>query len=201
MGTKRFHTRRHWHNTLLMAWLVPVMLLMGVLVFAWTGQAKPLIALGVLGATGIAVALMRDMGNRSTYALVNGKIVLQGGGERLELDIEDISDASLVDRAAAREYIRTRLKKEGVQGRRAIRRRMRQFVRFCSVDVGLTSFTMGLGRSMIDRMPNARNDLVLLRIRKGEDLLLSPQYNQDLVATINQHVGLNRRERSDAPSR
>ena len=38
---------------------------------------------------------------------------------------------------------------------------------------------------MIDRMPNARHDMVLLRLREGEDLLLSPEYNRDLV----DHIG------------
>jgi hypothetical protein len=41
-----------------------------------------------------------------------------------------------------------------------------------------------MGRAVIDRLPNARHDLVLLRLRTGEDLLLSPQYNQDLVDAL-----------------
>jgi hypothetical protein len=57
------------------------------------------------------------------------------------------------------------------------------------VDIGLTSYTLGVGRNVIDRLPNARHDLVLLRLRNGEELLLSPQYNQDLVDSLSRRLG------------
>ena len=70
------------------------------------------------------------------------------------------------------------------------------FLRYCTVDIGLRSLTLGLGRGMIDRMPNARHDMVLLRLRGGQDLLLSPEYNRDLV----DHIGrlLRRKEESSS---
>ena len=43
--------------------------------------------------------------------------------------------------------------------------------------------------NVIDRLPNARHDLVLLRLRNGEELLLSPQYNQDLVDSLSRRLG------------
>lgn len=192
MGSKRFHTRRYWHNALLMAWMVPLLLLLGVLVFAATGKLLPLMFLGGLSIIGIVVALVRDMGNHCTYQLVNGNLVFTSDGHTMEVPITEVSDASLVDRAAARDYIRTKLAREGIVDRGQVRERMRRFVRYCSVDIGMTTLTLGFGRSLIDRLPNAKHDLVLLRLRNGEDLLLSPQYNQDLVDSINQrayHIG------------
>ncbi len=194
MGSSRFLTRRQWHNTRLMAWIVPVLLLVGVLVFAAKGLSAPLFVLGGLGLLGVAVALIRDMGRRCVYQLIDDRLVMQADGERLEVDLDDVVDASLVDRAAAREYIRNKLGKEAL-GRRAMRKRLARYVKFCSVDIGLTTLTLGMGRSMIDRMPDARNDLVLLRMRDTEDFLLSPQYNQDLVASINR-LALQRRKNS-----
>jgi hypothetical protein len=52
----------------------------------------------------------------------------------------------------------------------------------------LTSYTLGVGRNVIDRLPNAKHDLVLLRLRNGDDLLLSPQYNQDLVDSLSRRL-------------
>jgi hypothetical protein len=41
-----------------------------------------------------------------------------------------------------------------------------------------------LGRRLIDRLPNSKEDLVLLRLKGQRQLLLSPVYNQDLVDTL-----------------
>jgi hypothetical protein len=37
-------------------------------------------------------------------------------------------------------------------------------------------------------MPNARHDLILLRLRNGEALLLSPLYNQALVELLGRRL-------------
>ena len=92
-----------------------------------------------------------------------------------------------IDRTGAREYIRQRSLIH-TKGWRDLRRRGKAFTRFCTVDIGLTSYTLGVGRNVIDRLPNAKHDLVLLRLRNGDDLLLSPQYNQDLVDSLSRRL-------------
>jgi hypothetical protein len=187
MGTKRFHTRRHWHNTLLVLWSAPLPLLLAVLIFAAYGSLAVLLAVGALTVLALAVALSRDAQNRCTYLLRDDRLEVHGKKGPVSIDVGQVIDASLVDRAAARDYIRARLDALGITGRER-KRRMRAYVAYCTVDIGLTSFTLGIGRGVIDRMPNARNDLVLLRMRDGQDVLLSPQYNQEFVAAINRAV-------------
>jgi hypothetical protein len=65
------------------------------------------------------------------------------------------------------------------------------------VDIGFTSLTMGLGRSVIDKLARAKYDLVLLRLQGGEDHLLSPKYNQDLVDTVSRMITTRSDKRID----
>ena len=195
MGEKKFRTRKQWHNTMLVLWTAPVLLLTGVFIGVTTGNFWPLVVLVVLAGLGVVLGMRRDRSARSTYAIMNDVLVIVNPKERLELRAEEIMDASLVDRAAARNYISIRAARSGKdkEGQRAMQD---AFLRFCTVDIGLRSFTFGLGRGMIDRMPNARHDMVLLRLREGQDLLLSPEYNRDLV----DHIGrlLRRKEESSS---
>lgn len=198
MGEKRFRTRRQWHNTLLAVWATPFVVLVGVLFGVLSGNFLPLWLLCVGLAVGFAIAIMRDRTTRSIYHMLNGMMVLVRGDDRLEVHPADIIDASLVDRSAARDYIRLRSSSRGA-GKSSAKEFQEAYLRFCTVDIGLRTYTFGLGRGVIDRMPNARHDMVLLRMRKGSDLLLSPEYNQEMVDAISRM--LRRREEGVAANR
>jgi hypothetical protein len=135
-------------------------------------------------ALGIGVALIRDLGNSSVYSLEGDRLILKARDDREVIELADVLDVSLIDRAGAREYILSNLTKAGVVGFFARRRAAEGFIRFATVDIGLTSFTLGLGRQMIDRMPDARKDLVLLRLRDGRTHILTPEYNQELISAV-----------------
>ncbi len=183
MGEKRFRTRRQWHNTLLAVWATPFAMLIGIFYGVSTGNFLPLWILMVLLLVGFTVGILRDRISRSTYHVINDRIVLVRGNVRLELRSEDIIDASLIDRSGARDHIKLRSGAPTKDGR-SERETQDSFLRFCTIDIGLRTYTFGLGRGMIDRMPNARHDMVLLRMRTGGDILLSPEYNQELVDVI-----------------
>ncbi len=181
MAEKRFRTRKQWHNTILVLWALPVLLLVGVLIAVSTGNYWPLIIFGGAWLVIVSVAMFRDSSLRCTYSIFGGDLlVIVSGSDRHEVRAEEIIDASLVDRAGAREYVRIRSQRLG-EDKAAQRAMQRGFLRFCTVDIGLRTFTFGLGRGVIDRMPNARHDMVLLRLRNGKDVLLSPEYNQEMV--------------------
>ncbi len=184
MAFKRFKSRRHWYNAILMLWTTPFALLIGVIVFASTGSSTLLLTFGGLSLVGFSVAIARDLGGRGVYTLEGDKLVLQNRSQRVEVPLSEVLDVSLVDRAGAREYILSGLRSRGVSGFFALRRESRRAVRFTSVDIGLTSYTLGIGRRMTDKMPDARLDLVLLRLRNGDTHFLSPIYNQELVSAI-----------------
>jgi hypothetical protein len=182
MPHSRYEPRRSWHNTRLVLWAVPVVFLSLVLYFAITGRSWPLIAFGVLVLVALVLALYRDRGRTCRYAMENEVLVLVNAGGTKRLPASSIIDASLIDRAGARGYIQGKTRHMVPDQRVAM---VRAFTAYCSVDIGLTTFTFGLGRGLIDRMPAGRSDLVLVRTRDGEDLLLSPQYPQDMVDGIN----------------
>ncbi len=182
MGSRRYRTLRVWHNTLLMVWALPILLLPGVIAAAYAGRFGLLTGLGVVGVVGLLIANIRDRRKTCSYSIEGDRLTLIRNGVARTIDMPDVSDASLIDRSAAREYLRewstgavTDLPSpEWVAG----------YANYCTVDIGLTSFTLGLGRALIDRVPNGRTDLVLLRLRTGEAFLLSPIHSQDLVENI-----------------
>ena len=183
MGEKRFNSRRQWHNTAVILLTAPFVVVLGVLIGVVTGAFEPLAVMLVLLVIGVLIALSRDATPMSQIQVTDGKVVLVRGKDRLEIPAEQIVDASLIDRAGARNYVLTRSTENG--DRRSEKNKyVKEYLRFCTVDIGLRSFTMGLGRGMIDRMPKARHDMVLLRLNNGQDLLLAPEYNQDLVHSI-----------------
>jgi hypothetical protein len=188
MSNKRYRSRREWHNTVLMLWSTPFLVLLGVIIFASTGRNSTLWAISLGCLVGIVVAVIRDIGNGVVYTLEGGRLVLQSRRDREVVPLTEVMDVSLIDRAGAREYIISRLHKEGHRGLLDQRRAARRFIRFASVDIGLTSYTLGLGRRMIDRMPDARKDLVLLRLRNDKTHILSPEYNQELISAIGRKV-------------
>jgi hypothetical protein len=187
MGDARFGTRRQWYNTTMVAWVAPFALLLAGIASMATGVFLPVGTVLVLVIISLAVALLRDRTPHCSYVLDAHGITLTNARETLRIPYERIADASLIDRMGAREYIRQYRMQQGV-GREALLGVVRRCTRFCTVDIGLTTLTLGLGRSVIDRMPNARHDLILLRLRNGEALLLSPLYNQALVELLGRRL-------------
>ncbi|MBP6311301.1 MAG: hypothetical protein KA408_03465 [Flavobacteriales bacterium] len=189
MKVRKFRTRRMWSNTLLMLWLFPFAVLIGAIAVALTDSLVVLVVLAIVSGIGITIAMLRDIGNRSTYIVGAEKLILHDGRKKLAVPMADLVDASMIDRMAAREYIRSRSTGSGDKApQMKARELIKDLTRFCSVDLGLTTFTFGMGRSMIDQMPQSKNDLVLLRLRSGKDYFLSPIDNVELATTINRLI-------------
>lgn len=186
MPTKTYTTRRQWHNTLLMVWMSPFLLLFGVLALAMYGKMVVLVVAGIMVVAGMIIALLRDLSGQSIYTVKQNILTLSNRTGSVQYDMDEVVDASLIDRMAAREYIRSRSGQVS-DGRKAQDIR-KEFIRFCSVDIGMRSITLGLGRSVIDRLPMSKQDLVLLRLRGGKAYLLSPKYNQDLVDVVSRAI-------------
>jgi hypothetical protein len=180
MGEKRFRTRAQWHHTRLAVYAAPFFLLGGVLVGVATGRYDVLLLMGSLVGFAFVVGVLRDRTGRGNYHISGETLTLSRGNDQLTIAAGEILDASLMDRAGARHYFQSRLLRPSMSRIEA----GREFLRFCTVDIGLRTFTFGLGRGLIDRMPDARHDMLLLRLKQGSDLLLSPEYNQDMVESI-----------------
>ncbi|MCB0795237.1 MAG: hypothetical protein KDB88_10915 [Flavobacteriales bacterium] len=185
MRAKRFRTKRLWYNSI--AWLYgsAVLLVLGVIGLFSTGDLRYVHISILVALVGMGVAWSRDRQRESIYLVDRSALILRRSGRLKRIAISDIIDASLVERSAARNYIVEQVSNgsdDPYQG--DPKERMAEFVRYCSVDIGLSSYTFGLGRRVIDRLPKAKNDLVLVRTRSGQDRLLSPLYNQDFVESL-----------------
>lgn len=186
MGSHTYHTRRQWHN--LSVWSISslIMLLLGVVIGARSGDWRLLFAFGAIAFLGLVFTFLQDRSVNAVYTMETDRLVLIKRKDRLVLKREDMLDASLIDRSAARDYLRQKLRQKMEAGMTEdqAKQRERDFVRFCTVDVGFRTLTFGLGRRIVDTMPNAKHDLILLRLSDGEDLVLSPIYNQDLMERL-----------------
>ncbi len=186
MDRMEFHTRRQWHNVSVWAISSLVFILLGLVISARSGEWTIMIVICGVGLVGLVITFLHDRSVDATYTVGKDRMVLWNKHDRMELGREDIRDASLIDRTAARTYITQKLEQLGEEGlsKEEHRVRLEEFIRYCTVDIGLRSFTFGIGRKLVDTMPNAKHDLVLLRLSNGRDLLLSPAYNQELMDNI-----------------
>lgn len=183
MAEKRYRTRRQWHNTLLVLYTGPFLVLGGIAVALATSRFTVLGVIIAILLLALSLALFRDASSSALYVVTPGSVKLVRGKDELLIPVADILDASLLERTSARDYFRSRHGPNSDEAGSLAQHR-REFLRFCTVDIGMRTFTFGIGRLVIDRMPDAKRDLVLLRTREHGDRLLSPDFNHDLVDSI-----------------
>lgn len=185
MRGKRFKTRNEWHNIKLWS-LASGFIVICVGILALQERSTVLWAVAVVvPLSGLVIAWYRDRGHSALYSFDGEQMVLRGDRGERHIPMSQVTDVSLLDRAAAREYLKQTINSgQGTLPANQRRKIQREFMRFCTVDIGMTSFSLGIGRRMIDELPDAKRDLVLLRLRSGEALLLSPLYNHDLVESL-----------------
>ncbi len=154
----------------------------------------PRVACG-LGLAGLVVALWMDRRERIHYGIEGGQLLLRSERTTERIDLSAIQDASLVDRRAARDLLLERLRTMEEQGLILAEREafQRQFTRWCTVRIGLGM--LAFDGSVLERRPDGKYDLVLLRLRDGRSLLLSPVYNQDLISALNKNRAQDQRDR------
>lgn len=175
MGSRRFRTQRHWHNTLIMVWAIPFLILPGIIVGASSGRFLLFQVMLGIALLGVLLAARRDSRKRAAYMVDDEKLMLSTPDASREVPVSDILDASLLDRVGARAYLKEFTSDVQLQ---------EEFMRYCTVDIGFSTFTLGAARRLIDRLPSAKSDLLLLRLRGGGVLLLSPLHAQDMVDTL-----------------
>ena len=185
MRPREFRSRRQWSNLSAWAWIAPFLVLAALLVSLRMNRFWPLWTSLGIALVGAAVALVRDMGREAVYLLNDRSLTLRNAKGELVLPTADMIDASPIDRVGARSYLEQYYhQKLAAEGELVADRAKKAFTEYCSVDIGLRSFSFGMGRRFIDRMPGARLDLVLLRT-KEMDVILSPQQDRGLVDAIN----------------
>lgn len=198
MSEKRFRARRRYAHARVWAITALILVLGGLALHTVTGQLVfPQVALGI-GLAGLLFGFWQDRKERFYYGVEGGQLLLRRGRVIERIGLEVVQDASLVDRQAARDLLLDRKRSMEALGRVPAERDefQRRSTRWCSVDIGLGPFSFRHG--MLDRRPDGKYDLVLLRLQDGHILLLSPVYNQDLISALNRGKGREERRQHRA---
>ena len=198
MSGKRFRARQRYAHTRIWVVTAVILTLSGLALHTVTGHGVfPLVAL-VTGLAGGAMGMWRDRRDRVHYGVEGGQLLLKRGRVTERIALDAVQDASLVDRRAARDLLMERKRLMEELGRIPAEREefQRQSTRWCSVDIGLGAFSFGY--EVLDRRPDGKYDLVLLRLQDGRTLLLSPVYNQDLISALNRGKGREERRQHRA---
>ena len=198
MSGKRFRARQRYAHTRVWAITALILTLGGLALRTVSGDIVfPLVALGT-GLSGVLIGLWRDRKERVYYSVESGQLLLRRGRTVERIDLDVVKDANLVDRREARELLLERKRLMAELGRIAaeLEEFQRRSTRWCSVDIGLGTFSFG--GDLLDRRPDGKYDLVLLRLQDGRSLLLSPVYNQDLISALNKGKGREQRRQHRA---
>lgn len=200
MSHKRFRTRRQWYNTILWGLVATGFVLLAVTMSGMTGNLMYVRVSVIVAVVGTVIAVAYDRPSGVSYAIENDKLLLKAKGEIERIPLELIKDASLLDRRAARNMLNERLRTLAAEGatRATIQEVRKTFSRWCTVDIGLRSLTFGIGTDLIDKRPDAKHDIVLLRLADSRLIVLSPVYNQDMVESLTRTSKLNEQDRRRA---
>lgn len=190
MPAKRFRTRRQWTNSRLWAITGLLTVLLAGPLTGLTGSFWLLKVAALVYGIGAVVAWRSDRAGKVFYAFDGEALFLYRNGSEERIPVCDVRDASLVDRMAARDLVRGLMKqaKDAGRAKEELRRMREHWLRYCTVDIGMSSLTFGLGRQLIDQRLDAKHDLVLIRSVDGSLRVLSPVYNQDLVESLNRTI-------------
>lgn len=161
--------------------------LLGLLAMDITGSdALMIVALGLVILCVIA-AIVISRREIIEYDLGHDVLLLRRGVDEEQLPLNELLDANLIDLVTAKDYVQQHPEVlQGANGTESVEAR-RMLTRFCGVPLGgIAAFTTGLSRLSAQ---DFRRTLVLLRIRNGGVMLLSPKYSESMVSAIGKAIG------------
>lgn len=200
MASKRFRTRRQWTNTILWGIVSFFMVVVSVAISGMMGDLLAFRMALVIGLLGSCFSLAFDHPKGMTYMIDGEVLVIRQKGATERIHLSEINDSTLLDRRAARNLIMEKLRSATANGasKAEVQEAKLAFTRWCTVDIGMKTYTFGIGRDLIDKRPDAKQDLILLRLADGRMMLLSPVYNQDMVVSLNRTSHLAEQDRRRA---
>lgn len=190
MSVKRFNSRRSYRRMLLWGGLCIGLTVMGLLAMDITGS-KVLMAVAIvvllIGLVWIAVQGKRNI---IEYVLGTDALVLRRGTEEERLPLANVIDANLIDLTTARDYVQEHCHSDNDAEDGQAGGPNRSSTRFCGVPIVLGRLDSLLAGLTGLSTHGFRQSLVLLRIRDGGVLLLSPKYSERMVNAIGRAKGI-----------
>ena len=192
MFIKRFHSRRSYRSLAFWGALGAVLALLGLLSLDITGSDALLIVAGGLVVLCIIAAVVTSKREIIEYELNADTIMLRRGLNEDELLLNDVMDANLIDLMTAKDYVQQHTDPaSGTDGINNVEDRG-MLTRYCGVPLGgIAAFKTGISRL---NAQNFRRTLVLLRIRDGGAVILSPKYSESMVSAVGRALDVSRRD-------
>lgn len=183
MSVKRFHSRRSYKRMFLWGGICLFLALIGLLAMDMTGSKVLMMIAGVVGLRLIWIAFQGKK-NLIEYVLGADALLLRRGAEEERLPLDKVIDANLIDLVTARDYVQQHGSGEGELEQGRVDDPLRSSTRYCGVPIGKGRWGALLDGLSTLSTHSFKQSLVLLRIRDGGVLLLSPRYSERMVAAI-----------------
>ncbi len=149
-----------------------------------TGSTVLLFLVGAMVVLGLIVFTMQANKDIIEYELGGDTLLLRRGAEEERLPLENVIDANLIDPVSAKDYVQQHGSTDVESGHGRTGDLHRTSTRYCGVPIAtgrLVTIVAGLSSLSTHSF---RQSLVLLRIRDGGVLLLSPKYGERMVRAI-----------------
>ena len=199
MRSKKFKFRKRQVQTRMNGVLSLTLVTLFFIVYMSLGYALPLQIMAVFALVAILVGSRADKVKNGYFYVDADELVLKNARSRRRLGMRQIKDVSIVDSGAAKRYIYGRI--EDSDNTLSSTKRKHIYMQFCTVEIalepGLVSRFLALMQSTI---PAKNDDLVLLRMQDGTDLLLSPVHANDAVSYLNRMMESLRKKDSGGQS-
>lgn len=158
--------------------------LAGLLAMGITGSVALSIVAGGLALLCLGAAIATAMRVRIDYELKPDALLLRRGPEEEHLPLHQVLDANLIDLSTAKDYLQQHQEANAAADRRLM-------TRYCGIPLGgLPNLPIGLSALSAQHF---RRSLVLLRIRDGSAMILSPKHSERMVSAIGKALDNSRR--------
>lgn len=183
MRSKRFRFKKRQVQTRLNGFLALVLLGIAFILYLSLDLVLPLQVMAVASLLLLLLGNNSDKAKSGYLYVQDMELVIKNQRSRRRIGLNRIKDVSIVDPSAAKNYIAGRI----IDSDNTLSSTKRTFIytQFNTVELGLQGGLFGRLLALVQgTIQSKTNDLVLLRMMDGTDLLLSPAHANDVVSYL-----------------
>jgi len=183
MRSKRFRFKKRSLKTRLYGIISLILLVASLVLYFASGLVWPLQLMAVGSLVALLLGNRQDKLKNGYFYVDNNELVIKNSSSRRTIQMEHVNDASIVDPGAAMRFIEGKISES--DNTLSSKKRLHLYKQFCTIEFGLGARWMNMFGMLDQNMNSKRNDLILIRLADGTDVLLSPVHAHDAVAYIN----------------
>lgn len=189
MNSRRYRAKRHRSGLLPLVAGALAILFFGVLVLPKADWGKLPWIVAVILLTGLLWFTVKRSRDRIAYMVSEDHLTLIRGSGHERLPVSALIDANLIDLPSARDYVLQRYAAKEGEAPQVVQGARERFLRYSGLAFQHGIFHK-LWASRLGPALSGHNEMaVLLRVRGGEELLLTPRHSEDLVDAVVRAIG------------